>query len=301
MNLWHPQATPELLNDRALLVALLRPFACVRFMDWMQTNNSTARTLDDLLQPYTYSGGKWTPEHRVDLATCIDIANAADLRGWYCVPHLADEREINKIVQYIIHRSERRPIIEWSNETWNAQFSQHTTDMQHIINRLRVIAESTEGRADVTLGLQFWNPDAVGWMIPQLAGVVTVVSVAPYVGRRMVVVDAAEIAREIREDAQPLIVRYVDLCRQSDLSLYAYEGGWHGHARDDATADMMCEYVRSNAAAYDTRRLWHVWRSAGGELFAPYALAAQHGRQQWGHVEIVGRKYRLLPRYFAAF
>lgn len=308
MNLWFPQATPDLLTDDALLDALIAPFPAVRFMDWQQTNGSTARSLADMRKRYAYAGGAWSPDDRMSLDTCIAVANRNCKRGWYCIPHLVEH--ISEVVDYICERSDVRPILEWSNEVWNAQFSQNAyarqqsqapsayrPELDTLARMTAALYDAAAGRADVVAGLQFWARDVCEQFMPLVAGKLDAIALAPYVGRTVQGDFADQVAREIYSDVAPAVAWYSAF---ADVALYAYEGGWHGHAMSAQVETAMCQYIRSESAAHNTRELWRVWRANGGGLACPYALAASHGRQQWGHVEIVNGSYEILPRYYAA-
>ncbi len=96
--------------------------ACLRFMDFMKTNNSTIRSwsqrpkLDDAT--FTSKG--------VPLELMIDLANRLKADPWLCMAHLADDdyvRNFARMVKERLHPS-RKAYIEYSNELWNGMFRQ---------------------------------------------------------------------------------------------------------------------------------------------------------------------------------
>lgn len=96
--------------------------ACLRFMDWMETNGSKQE--------------KWTNRPKVGDATwtkagvpvevMVDLCNRLKCDAWFCLPHLADDeyaREFAKLVKQSLHPA-AKVYIEYSNELWNGMFAQ---------------------------------------------------------------------------------------------------------------------------------------------------------------------------------
>lgn len=110
-NPWHPQ-----------FLARWRGVACVRFMDFQETNGSKQR--------------QWGERPRVDDATftrngipaelLFDLANRLEADAWICLPHEADDdyvREFAKLAKAKLD-AKRKVYVEYSNEVWNGQFKQ---------------------------------------------------------------------------------------------------------------------------------------------------------------------------------
>lgn len=85
----------------------------LRFMDWMETNNSKVVTWDD------YRG--------VPIEDMVQLANEAGVDPWFTMPHMADDDFIRRFAEYV--RDNLDPAlqvrVEYSNETWNPAFTQH--------------------------------------------------------------------------------------------------------------------------------------------------------------------------------
>ncbi len=110
-NPWHPA-----------FLARWRGVACVRFMDWMKTNNSRVAT--------------WPQRPKTDDATCsrrgvplelmIDLCNRLGADAWFCMPHLAGDEYVRNFAKQV--KSGLDPglkvYIEYSNEVWNGMFAQ---------------------------------------------------------------------------------------------------------------------------------------------------------------------------------
>ncbi|MGD8323825.1 MAG: hypothetical protein PVF50_05610 [Gammaproteobacteria bacterium] len=100
-----------------------RGVACIRFMDWMATNESDIATWSQRPAPQiaTYSA------RGVDIETMIDLANELDAEPWFCIPHLADDDYVRNFATAIRDRLDERlrVWVEYSNELWNSSFTQH--------------------------------------------------------------------------------------------------------------------------------------------------------------------------------
>ncbi len=108
---------------RPEFLQMWRGVACVRFMDFQETNNSTQRVWSDrpTNKLATYS------EHGIPIELLCDLANRLQCDAWFCMPHQADDNyveEFAKLVQQHL-RAPAKAYLEYSNEVWNSQFAQH--------------------------------------------------------------------------------------------------------------------------------------------------------------------------------
>ena len=103
-------------------LARIRGAAAVRFMDWMRTNDSTARAWADRPRPehYTYALAG------VPVEVMVDLANTVAADPWFTMPHRADDDYVRRFAAYVRDRlaPERRAFVEFSNELWNFKFGQ---------------------------------------------------------------------------------------------------------------------------------------------------------------------------------
>jgi hypothetical protein len=106
-----------------LYVEGLNSFHCLRFMDWMETNGSTQESWSSrVLSTYHTQGG--------DRGICIEYAillcNKVKADGWFCVPHKADDDYIRNFALLVRDSLDpaQKVYLEYSNEVWNAIFSQ---------------------------------------------------------------------------------------------------------------------------------------------------------------------------------
>ena len=96
-------------------------FRALRFMDWMETNNSKLSQWADRSKPsdVTYAPG-------VPVEVMIDLANELETDVWFNVPHLADDAFVRAFAQLVRDRLDPAltVYVEFSNEVWNWQFEQ---------------------------------------------------------------------------------------------------------------------------------------------------------------------------------
>lgn len=99
----------------------LAPFSALRFMDWMETNNSVVSGWDSRPQVSDVSYVEGTP-----LEVMIALANRLEADPWFNLPHLADDTHVRRFAQMV--RNDLDPgltaYVEFSNEVWNWQFAQ---------------------------------------------------------------------------------------------------------------------------------------------------------------------------------
>jgi hypothetical protein len=100
-----------------------RGMTVLRFMDWMNTNNSKQQKWADRPK---IDNATWTRDGGIPLEVMIDLSNRLGADPWFCMPHLADDeyvRNFATLVKARLHPA-RRVYIEYSNELWNGQFEQ---------------------------------------------------------------------------------------------------------------------------------------------------------------------------------
>ena len=97
-------------------------FEAIRFMDWGSTNNSKIRDWKDRPTPDDAAQSR----NGVAIELQIELANALKADAWFCVPHLATDDYVARMVALIRDTldADRRAYIEYSNETWNGIFEQ---------------------------------------------------------------------------------------------------------------------------------------------------------------------------------
>ncbi len=110
-NPWHPK-----------FLARWKGTACLRFMDFQETNNSKQRSWKDRPLP---EDATWT-RAGIPVELLCDLANRIEAAPWFCLPHLADDdyvREFARLAKAKLD-ARRKAYVEYSNEVWNGQFQQ---------------------------------------------------------------------------------------------------------------------------------------------------------------------------------
>jgi len=101
-----------------------QPFSVIRFMGWMETNDSNQvnwydRPLPSYFSQATHKG--------VALEYMIELANSLNISPWFCMPHQASDDYIIQFARMV--KKQLNPklkiYIEYSNEVWNSSFKQH--------------------------------------------------------------------------------------------------------------------------------------------------------------------------------
>src|SRR6185437_5446351 len=121
-------APEEALLDAGALfrpdfISSLANFHVLRFMDWLNTNDSTLTSWDQRAQ---VTDGGWGGTDGVPLEVTIDLANAVGADPWVNVPAGADDNYITQMAT-LVHNMlgpDQKVYVEYSNEVWNGQFRQ---------------------------------------------------------------------------------------------------------------------------------------------------------------------------------
>lgn len=102
-------------------LALVRGVDGVRFMDWMETNDSTLARWEDRPKP-----GDMTYAHGVPVEVMVRLANTLQADPWFTLPHLVDDGFAQAFATVVRDRLDPTLTVyaEYSNEVWNWQFQQ---------------------------------------------------------------------------------------------------------------------------------------------------------------------------------
>ncbi|MFY1705936.1 hypothetical protein [Tritonibacter scottomollicae] len=104
-------------------------FASLRFMDWMETNNSKQVGWEDRPRFADYT---WTP-NGVPAEVLVTLANRIGADPWFTLPHMADDTYVRNFATLVRDGLDEdlKAYVEYSNEVWNWQFQQaHWADKQ---------------------------------------------------------------------------------------------------------------------------------------------------------------------------
>ena len=105
-----------------LWLDMLDGFEALRFMDWMDTNDSSQIGWEERPQPADYT---WAMEG-VPAEVLVDLSNTLGADPWFTMPHMADDSYIRNFAELVRERLDEdlRAYVEYSNEVWNWQFEQ---------------------------------------------------------------------------------------------------------------------------------------------------------------------------------
>jgi hypothetical protein len=97
--------------------------ASLRFMDWMQTNDSRVSRWEE--RP-ALEDATWTVKG-APLELMVDLSNRLQADPWFCMPHLADDDYVRSFARAVKQRLAPglKVYVEYSNEVWNGQFQQN--------------------------------------------------------------------------------------------------------------------------------------------------------------------------------
>jgi hypothetical protein len=100
----------------------IKAFKTVRFMDWMDTNNSTQKEWSDRPKPEDYS---WALDG-APVEIMVALANKLKANPWFNIPHQATDEYITNFAKIVKEKLDPSltAYVEHSNEVWNWQFGQ---------------------------------------------------------------------------------------------------------------------------------------------------------------------------------
>jgi hypothetical protein len=255
---------PGPVGFRNPFLTRLSAMSVLRFMDWMDTNNSRVSTWAQRPRPVRYC----QTEGGVALETMISLCNRLRVSPWFTLPHLATDdyiRRFAETVRNLLHPD--LPVhVEYSNEVWNGLFEQSTYARREGLrlglstneyeaglrfysqrtSQMLAIWENVFGtqRARVigvyaAHGVNTWTSEVIlSWGNARAHA--DVLAIAPYFGASMgnrengptvagwtlsQLFDALE--QEVNVENRNVIRRQVAVARRFGVKLVAYEGGQH--------------------------------------------------------------------------
>ena len=123
LHVWLPgfEQTGAEQEFHPLFLNRLRGLRTLRFMDWMNTNNSTQQTWDQY--PTEHSARQ---SDGVAPQIMARLANRVGADPWFSIPHLADDTWVRQFATAIRDTvdPDHKVYVEYSNEVWNGQFAQ---------------------------------------------------------------------------------------------------------------------------------------------------------------------------------
>jgi len=295
----------------------LRGYAVLRFVDWMQTNQSVITSWSQRT-PLTYQ--TWATPTGAPVEIMIELANRVGAHPWFNIPHQVDDDYARNFAQLVKAKlnPELRIYLEHSNEVWNGQFPQFAyiakkaaaqspalDNMQYHALRSRTLGDlfkATLGadRVVAVLAAQAANPATAARGLSYLKNKfnkelgVDALAIAPYFGfmpdpgaaakfSAMSVDGLFELARN---SAVPTALGYVKNYRriadEYKLPLISYEGGQHmvgvNNAQHNTELNNLFYAFNRDKRVKDLYLEYLAgWRKEGGELFLHYTDVSKYG------------------------
>ncbi len=271
VSLMRPEHETRISPFHPAFLKTLEPFSVLRFMDWAGTNGSSLRRWADRPRKgqQTQAG-----KHGVAIEYMIELCNELKADPWFCIPHEADDEYIRRHAELVKDRlhKDAKVYIEYSNEVWNSQFSQHKyirgrgdgetyspAFFDAWAERCRnvfeiwseVFGDEADGRLVRVAAVHLQNPWVAEQMLPRLEGKFDAVSPAGYFGVTHKqtqkfhagtsvdrLLDLCE--ENIRQDNRDWYQRHGDLTQRwtkklgRPIRMIAYEAGQHltAHGND---------------------------------------------------------------------
>ncbi len=236
----------------------------VRFMDWMQTNNSKVEEFEQRPPKRRFTQA----ENGVALEYMVELANRLQTAPWFTLPHKATDDYVSRFAEMV--RTSLDPTlpvyVEYSNEVWNGQFDQSEyaqaqglrlgLSSDPYVAQLRFYSQRTSevlkiwervfaDEKDRVVGVyatqadnEFSGETVLGW--GDAMKYADVHAIAPYFGRQFGDPDTAgevskwsldrlfdELGKEVDGSNKKMMESQAALAKRFGLKMMAYEGGQH--------------------------------------------------------------------------
>lgn len=315
-----------------------RGFSVLRFMDWMETNNSSISRWEDRPRPQGLQG----TDSGVAIEHVIQLANELGSDAWLCVPHQADDDYVRQLARTVKARLAPglRVWVEYSNELWNGHFDQ----AEYVRGRgvaLGLALEAQEYKAGLRFiarrsveifrlfEAEFGGTERLVRVLPgqhsspkrfrELLGFekahthADAYAVAPYFGGRLSrkegprlrAAGLAALWPELQRDIEfhaGLMRQNAELASEHGLALVAYEAGQHlrGSPRDEALTEFLMSANRHSQMGVLYAAYLKAWRAAGGHTLVHFSSMSKYGKTgSWGALETFEQDAKAAPKYRA--
>jgi hypothetical protein len=245
-------------------LARIKRYRVLRFMDWMDTNNSKVSKWSD--RPRV-DDARWTT-HGAPAEVMVELANRLQADPWFNIPHLADDTYVSQLAKLVQAKlsSKRKVYVEHSNEVWNSQFAQaghaqqrgqalglstnayqaqlyyHAKRSLELFKLWRAAFGAQQARVVRVMGSQA----ASSWVSQQVlayqgaAKETDALAIAPYIGgylggpsekAKVQAMSVTALLTEVETVALPKSLKWIKdqaaVASQYKVDLVAYEGGQH--------------------------------------------------------------------------
>ncbi len=299
---------------------MLAGYPVLRFMDWMETNNSPLISWENRTKPESFS---LAGEHGASVETMIQLANLLDINPWFCMPHQADDNFIQQFATSVKQQLKPTltPYLEYSNEVWNGQFTQAQYAQQKGLNeglstnpfeaQLRYYAQRSveifaiwdgvfgSGNYTRVLASQSANPWTAATILDwnNAASNADVLAIAPYFGSRFgspgreAEVEQWSVEQlldsctaEISNQYNRMLANFGEASSRG-LELIAYEAGQHLAGNGGVENNTIIEELFKDANRHERMKDLYLqylaaWNNAGGGLMAMFSSCGRYSK--WG-------------------
>jgi hypothetical protein len=126
IRVYEPEAAAKPTTFRKAFLDRWLGMSVLRFMDWMQTNNSKVSQWEQRPRKGQFTLATDTVEGGAPLDSMIELSNTLKAAPWFSIPHLADDDYVRRFAEQV--KDELDPTlpvyVEYSNEVWNSIFEQ---------------------------------------------------------------------------------------------------------------------------------------------------------------------------------
>lgn len=309
------------------LLASLKGFNTLRFMDWQRINDNAAVDWDDRATP---AHSSQVTVRGASVEDMVDLANLTGADPWFVLPYRADPDYIRGFARLVHGRIDpRRTVyVELGNEVWNEMFdaaqqaaregaalglapgnpdkarmrryAQKSTDA--LRTWTEIFADRPEKLVRIVSSQNAW-PDLAEWVLgyADTARHVDALATAPYLWIEMQGItnpDAAFAAMPSAIDSSfAAAARNRDIARRYGKRFIAYEGGQHLVTADIALATRIQRDPRMGATYRQYLQRWKVEIGDQMMLYASTAPIGDYGA--WGLKEYAGQPMRETPKLAA--
>jgi len=296
-----------------------QPFSAIRFMDWMETNNSKQihwkdRPLSEDFSQATQKG--------VALEYMIELANTLNIPPWFSIPHQVSDDYVRKFATMV--RAKLNPnlkiYIEYSNEVWNPSFQQYHYAKQkgaalHLSEHDYLVPLRYYSQRSVEI-FKIWTSVFHGH--ERLVRVLSGQAVVPYMTKQILewqsawkYADAYAIGNYfglrnnkfisqhpgekelnrlmwlVLKKRLQLVQQHQKIASDKHLMLFAYEGGQGLVARNNPVLNKLFDQSNRGDQMHSLyKKHFANWFKAGGSLFMHYSSVVKSSKYgRWGLLE----------------
>lgn len=295
-------------------------FHDIRFMDFMDTNNSEISEWNDRpkVDDHTYS------THGVPLEVMVELCNKIKANPWFCMPHKAADEYVEEFATYVNNNldSNLTVYLENSNETWNGIFTAQSYNLKmgnehdNIKNKgyanWQVAAHYYAQRSVEMFKIwdEHYNNDLVKVLATQssnygvgttimkyelkdgtiAANYADVLSIAPYIGNSITSTNQSTIFEELNLDLDDYVVDIISNkqnAEQYNLDIICYEAGQHlAQSNIDSCTEAFIEANSSIEMGNIYTKYLDLYKEhVGGKMFLFSSTSNPSKYGSWGLLE----------------